>query len=51
MHAILLNGSPKIHWAESGGNGRTVLDDEREQRQVEGTRRGLSKRRHPHRST
>ena len=38
-----IEGSSKIHWAESGGNGRTVLDDERDKRQAERTRRGPSK--------
>ena len=44
-----IGGSPKTQWAISGGNGWTVLDDKRDQRQDEGMRRGLSKRRHPHR--
>ena len=35
-----IKGNPKTHWAESGGNGWTVLDDERDQQQLEGTRRG-----------
>ena len=41
-----IDGSPKTHWAESGGKGWTALDDERDQRQVEGMREGPSKRRH-----
>ena len=47
---IPIEGSPKIHWAERGRNGWTVLNDERDQRHAEGMRRGLSKQRHPHQS-
>ena len=50
MRAILLKAAQKTHWDESGGNGWTVLDEERDQRQVEGARIGPSKRRHPHQS-
>ena len=46
-----IEGSPKTHWDESGGNGWTVYDDESDQRQFEGTRSGPSKRWHQHRST
>ena len=35
-----IEGSPKTHWAESDGNGWTVMVDERDQRQVGGARRG-----------
>ena len=28
-----IEGSPKTHWNESGGNGWTVCDDKRDQRQ------------------
>ena len=45
-----IEGSQKTHWAEIGGNGGTALDDKREQRHVEGTRRCLSNGRNPHRS-
>ena len=48
MSAIPLKAAKKTHWAESGGNGWTGLDDERDKQQVEGTRRGPSRRRHPH---
>ena len=46
-----ITGSPKAHWTESGGNGWTMMDDKRDQRQVEGIRRGPSKRRLSHQST
>ena len=29
-----IEGSPRTHWAESDGNGRTVLDDKRYQHQA-----------------
>ena len=45
-----IEGSPRTHLSESGGNGWTVLDDKRDQRQVEATRIGPSKRWHSHRS-
>ena len=47
---MTIEGSPKTHWAESGGNGWWVLDDKIDQRQAEGTRRCLSERRNTHRS-
>ena len=51
ISAILLKAAPKTHWAESCGNGGTVLDDERDQLLAEGMRGGTSKRRYPQRST
>ena len=40
-----IEGNTITHWAESDWNGWTVLDDERDQRQAQGTRKGPSKRR------